>query len=724
MKHFRRLIGLTATLLVLLTVFAPNAAIPSYANNAAQGTEQPTAQATTQPTAETTIQPTIPATAQPTIQATAQSTPQSTAQATAQGTAQAVNTVTVDGSNIVSPILKAASQAYSAKHPETKVDVSVSGTSGGFEKLCAGSLDINMAVRAITDAEAGSCQEKKVNFVELLLGYDALTVIVNNSSKATCLTPDQLNKLLSPSATGLKSWLSIDPAVGDVPISAVYAPAPESQVYVLADSIIAGDKLRTDIQTVETPAKVAEKINAEVNAIGIMTLSDYNSAKAAPNAAVRALQLKGGVTCVDPTVPSLEEARYPAAESLYLYVNAASLDRQPVADFLNYLLSSEGRAPVTNTGFVAASGTTYDRGLSYLKNKQTGRTFSRIQNVSVPPDQTGAISTDGSPAVFPIFKAVGDAFSPRYANIKVNPSAYGNEAGYRNLCASTVDMIGATRLPTDAEAAACQKNNIQTLRLQIGATGVVIVVNGNNKFAQCLTTDEIAKLFNSDSEGKVKKWSDVNPSFPATDLLILTPTDGAPETDLLLSKAVKAVAPVRRKDVTENSDALYRGAATQNVEGAVTYMTFAEFQTVKTNVHAVAVNAGSGCVDPTEANLKNSTYPLSQMLYVVLNVNVFVRPDIKAFVWFLLSDDTIAILGKQGLVGTDVAGFVAARDVALERFAQATAPGTPQAGATGAATSAATSQAGATEAATPGATTAATAPAAATAAPTAASTAQ
>lgn len=659
------------------------------------------------------------------MQSTVQSTAQSTAQATAQGTAQAANVITVDGSNIVSPILKAASQAYSAKHPDTRIDVNISGTSGGFEKLCGGALDVNMAVRSITDAEAGSCQEKKVNFVELLLGYDALTVVVNNSSKATCLTPDQLNKLLSPSATGLKSWLAADPALGDTPISAVYSTAPESQVYVLADSVVAGDKLRSDIQTVDTPAHVAEKVNGEANAVGIMTLADYKSAKSSANAAIRSLQLKGGTTCVDPTVPSLEEARYPAAESLYLYVNAASLDRQPVADFLNYLLSSEGRAPVASSGFIAASDTTYDRGLNYLKSRQTGRTFSRIQNVTVPPDQTGAISTDGSAAVFPIFKAVGDAFSPRYANIKVNPTAYGNEAGYRNLCASTVDMIGATRPPTDAEASACQKNNVQTLTLQLGAEGVVVVVNDNNKLAQCLTTDQIGKLFNRDSEGKVKKWSDVDPSFPATDLLILTPPDGAPETDLLLSKSVKSVAPVRRKDVTDNSDPLYRAAGTQNVDGAVTYMTYAEFQTVKAKVHAVAVNAGKGCVDPNEANLKNGSYPLSQMLYAVLNVNAFNRPDIKAFVWFLLSDDTLAILSKQGLVGTDTAGFVAARDVALARFAQSptTAPGTP--GATGAATTAAT--AGATQAAVPGSTPGATtAPAttAATAAATLASTAQ
>ncbi len=705
MKDLRRLTGLTITALVLLIVFAPNAATSSFALNIAQSTEQATAEPTAQSTAL--------ATEQATTQATAQATALATALATAEGTAQATGAVTVDGSNIVSPILKAAGEAYTAKNPATKIEVNVSGTSGGFEKLCSGALDVNMAVRAITDAEAAACQEKKVNFIELLLGYDALVVVVNNSSTATCLTPDQLNKLLSPSAAGVKNWLAIDPALGDKPISGVYAPNAESQVYVLADSFVPGDKLRNDITTVDTPLQVSERINGDVNGVGIMTLSDFNSARAAQNPAIRALQLKPEATCIDASVPSLEEARYPAAESLYLYVNAASLDRQPVSDFLNYLLSREGRAPVTNTGFIAGSDTTYDRGLNYLKNRQTGRTFSRIQSVNVAADTTGAINTDGSAAVFAIFKAIGDAFTPRYKNIKVNPAAYGNEAGYRNLCSNTVDMIGATRPPTDAEASACQTNNVQTLRLQLGAQGVVVVVNGNNKFAQCLTTEQIGKLFSAESEGKVKKWSDVSPDFPATDILILTPPDGATETDLLLSKSLKAVAPVRRKDVTEHSDPLYRAAATQNVEGAVTYMTASEFQNVKSNVHTIAVNAGNGCVEPNEANLKNATYPLAQQLLFVLNVNTFTRPDVKAFVWFLLSDDALAILSKQGLIGTDTAGFIAARDVALERFAQSatTPPVTPVPGATGAATPASTTEAtaGATPAATAGSTAEATA---------------
>ncbi|MCC7447222.1 MAG: substrate-binding domain-containing protein [Anaerolineae bacterium] len=658
MKHIRRLVGLAVVAIVLLTALAPNAASPSRAQN--------------------------------------------------------TNAVTIDGSNIVSPILKTAIQRYQETNKDAQIELNVSGTGGGFEKLCNNALDINMAVRPITDSEAAACQNKNVQFIELLIGYDALVVVVNSASTLTCLTIDQttnsLNKLLSPSAAGVKNWNAVDAALGDVAINNVYFPAAESQAYVLADSLVAGDKLRNDAQTTENPAQVAQKVGSEAGSVGIMTLSDYRSAAATSQTpTIRALQLKGGSTCVDADVPSLEEARYPAAESLYLYVNAASLDRKPVADFLNYLVGRDGRSAVTNAGFVVGSNTTYDRAQNYLTRRQTGRTFSRIQSVNIPADTTGTYTIDGAGWPVVNLKAVIDAFSPRYTKVTVTPFASGDEAGYRKLCANNADLIGTTRLPTDAEAAACQKANVQMLRVPLGTQGVVVLVNGKNEFAQCLTTDQLAKIFSADSGGKVKKWSDVDPKFPAIDLLVLTPTDGVPETDLLMSKIVKGVAPVRRTDVTDNADPLYRAAATQNVDGAITYLTFAEFQTVKSNVKAVQVNAGSNCVDPSEANLKNGTYPLAQQQFAVLNVGTFTRPEVKAFVWFLLSDDALAVLSKQGLVGTDTTAISAARDTVLGYFAQSGAPGAATPAATGVATLSATAAATAPAASTLNATPAATA---------------
>src|SRR5579885_652612 len=113
--------------------------------------------------------------------------------------AQDANTVTVDGSKVVSQILQAAAKQYTTTHSDAKITVNVSGTDTGFEKLCAGGLDIAMANRNISDDENTACTQKGVKYTELLLGFDALVVLVNNALKITCISADNLNKLLQPS---------------------------------------------------------------------------------------------------------------------------------------------------------------------------------------------------------------------------------------------------------------------------------------------------------------------------------------------------------------------------------------------------------------------------------------------------------------------------------------------------------------------------------------------
>ncbi len=564
MMYLRRLFGLAVATLVLLTMLAPNAASLSRAQDA--------------------------------------------------------NTVTVDGSKVVSPILQAAVKQYVQSHADAKITVNVSGTDAGFEKLCAGSLDIAMANRSISDAEDAACNQKSVKYTELVLGYDALVVLVNSASKITCISATQLNKLLAAGTTTVNNWNVVDSTLGDNPISAVYAPPADSQAVQLANTIVPGGKLRTDIQSQDKGATVAQKVNGDPTGVGIITVADNDSIQG-QQLAVKALQLKTTADCVDPTVPNMEEGRYPAAETLYAYVNTTSLDRAAVKDFATYLVGSDAPGFVRSSGFEPADTTSYDRAQNYITTKQVGRTFSRIRSVNVPANTTGTITSDGSPDVQPIIKAIGDAFKPRYASITVTAIALGDDVGYSKLCSNGLDLIGTTRLPTDAETAACKKVNVQTMGVQLGINAVVVVVNGNNKFATCLTTDQIGKIFGVDSQGKVKKWSDVSSDFPATDLTILTPTDGSAVTDLLLLKSIKGIAPIPRTDVTEqNDDALYRGTATQNVAGAITYMTYADFLKVKANVHPVAINAGNGCVDPNEANLKANKYPLAEPLYAVLNM--------------------------------------------------------------------------------------------------------
>ena len=599
---------------------------------------------------------------------------------------------TVDGSKIVSPILAQATAAYSATHPDVKASLQVSGTSGGFDKLCASGIDLAMANGGISDAQSAVCDSNKVQYVELLLGFDAAVIVVNNSSKLTCVAPADVAALLSPAAAGkIQNWNQVPTGTPTTPlpdqtVTTVYA-SNDSRARDLISALVPGGAVRGDIKLQTTGAVAVDNVIADANSIAILSLADYQQAKNSSKT-VKALDLKNGNVCTNTDTVNLEAARYPSLQALYLYVNVAALNRNPVSDFLKYLVGPDGQNAVTAAGFGTASTTSYTRDQTYLDSKQTGRTFSRIQAVNVAADTAGTLTVNGSPAAFASIKAESDAFAPRYSKITLTQTPYGNDAGFAKLCAGVADLIGATRVPTAAETTACTANQISPIKLTLGSDAVVLMINAGNTFAACLTTDQIAKLFGAAADGKVKKWSDVSDQFPATDLLILTPADGSLTTDLLVSKTVAGIAPLPRTDTTANDDPLYRATGTANVAGAITYASYADYQKIKaanTKVTTVQINGGKGCVAPTDQTLADGTYPIAQTVSLYLNPTSFSRPEVKAFVWYLLSDDALAVLsGKALFTGLDRSSFVTAREPALALFAKPPAapvltpgPGTP-----------------------------------------------
>ena len=602
------------------------------------------------------------------------------------------NRITFDGSALVATVVNKAKERYTgAALPE----IATNGTSAGIDALCAGTVDVAMSYGPMTEAQIAACAAKNVTFVETLLGYNAAVIAVNAGSPATCLSVDQVGQLLSPSST-VNNWRTIEEVLGESQITAFYGPpATDGEpIRFLLDRAIAGEGLRPDIQPLESAAAIGDKLTTETLTVGIMSLADF-STLTAQGKQIRALQIKDGTVCTEPSAVNLDEGRYPLSESLLMYVSTAALDRAPAADFVNFLLGTNGQRAVRETNFTAASDALYARGQNYVQTRRTGRTFSRLQAVRIPADTAGAVVIDGSPDVFSTLSAINAPFTPRYTRITFTTAAYGNAAGYRKLCAGAADVIGATRPATEAEAAACQTANIQTLQIPLGYEALVVLVSGKNTFAKCLSLENLDRVFNA--KYTPKQWSGVAQGFPDLDILPLTPEAGSPEIDFLLARSSNgAVAPLLRADVTANRDALFRAAAVQNVEGGVTFVRWDEYLQVKSDVRAVQIDAGNGCVIPSEQSIKDGTYGLARPKYAILNLNNLTRPELRAYAWHLLSDDALTVLGREGLVGLELNTFIATRELLLERFAKAEA----DAAAAAAATAAPTQEA--TAAATPG----------------------
>jgi phosphate transport system substrate-binding protein len=578
--------------------------------------------------------------------------------------------------------MKAAGDAYTTKNPAVNFDIKVSGTDGGFDKFCLGAVDINMATKGITDNQLAACAGKAVDFVETLLGYDAAVLVVRNDAAPTCLSTAEIGTLLSPAASAYTNWSQVNNSLAaDAKLGKIYTSSAARALNLMVPLVVGGQP-RTDIQLLGSGQEAIDKIPFEPEAVALVTYPELQDALAQQKA-VKALDVKVGTGACTPANPlNFELNRYPVTQPLYLYTSAAGLGKPAVVDFLKSL-TGDGKSIVTSSGFTIAADSIYARNQSYLEKKTYGRTFSRIQAVNIAADTQGTIQVGGAAQVQPYLKPVIDGFTPRYSKITVTTSTYGNLSGYQKFCANQLDIIGASRPPTEGETAACKAANVTPLTLSLGSSGAVLVVSAKNTYLPCLTTDQVGKLIGSDADGKIKKWSDLDPKLPATDILFVAPNDGNVATDLILLKSIKGVAPLPRRDVTQNDDPLYRAAGVAVVDGAITWMSYSDYVKANNpNVKLISIDAGKGCIAPDVKTIGDGTYAYAEAYTIQLNQAALGRPEVKAFVWYLLSEDGLTTLQNQtGLTGFNRDALANARDTVLELFNKAPTPApTPGAG--------------------------------------------
>ena len=112
-----------------------------------------------------------------------------------------------------------------------------------------------------------------------------------------------------------------------------------------------------------------------------------------------------------------------------------------------------------------------------------------------------------------------------------------------------------------------------------------------------------------------------------------------------------------RQDIEIDSDHLYRGAAVGNTEGALTYMSWGEYQAVldnnQENIQLVEVDAGDGCVAPTEDTIQSNEYPLARTLYLAVNQQALTESAVQSYLWFTFGDDRFSQFERTQLRPAD-----------------------------------------------------------------------
>ena len=268
--------------------------------------------------------------------------------------------VAVDGSSTVYPMTTAAQELMTADGSQIQVSVGQSGTGGGFEVFCTGDTDISDASRPIDEEEVAICEENGVEYTELLVATDALTVAVNPDLAVDCLTVDQLVALFGPGSTA-QNWQDIDPSFPDQPITG-FIPGTDSGTYdYMASEVVDPDAeepaLRSDFEASEDDNVLVNGVSTTPGAVGFFGYTYYeeNADK------LKAVAIDAGDgTCVEPSAETAQDGTYtPLARPLFIYVNNATFaDNEAVSEFTRYYIANL-ETIATGAGFIALNEDDY-----------------------------------------------------------------------------------------------------------------------------------------------------------------------------------------------------------------------------------------------------------------------------------------------------------------------------------------------------------------------------
>ncbi len=572
--------------------------------------------------------------------------------------AQDTTPVTVVGSGIPAPLI----HAFSSR-TFVPIDLNVTGTNSGFAAFCAGQADLTTAPRAISADEESACNANGVSFLEFQLGYDIMAVIANPSSDfGQCLTTDQLNALFAPSSTAT-NWNEIDPAGADIPLSLV-VPPDNTTPFALLDSLVEGVGLRPDLTSVADDPAVIDAVSSTPGGIGVVSLPDAQAA----GSQINILDLNTtSAGCASPSAEDAAGRTYEGAYTLYAYLNADRLSAaQPLFDSA---FADANAATVSDQGFVPASADTLATDRQILDGGLTGRQFSKdVTAFNIPDNLVGTINIAGSATGADYLKALTGAFVQQYPGVTVNQTYLGEPDGARQLCNGSVDVITAFRDLSADEQGNCTANNIPTETFDLGSQGVVIL--GKGDFLTCLTTDELTTVWSAASENTVTNWNQVNADFPDLPITLVAPPVGDRYGDLLMILSSGTEEPTREDFAETKSSPAYRADAIGNVEGAMTYMSWLDYQNtgIQSNPQVVAIDAGNGCVAPSAATIADGSYPLTRPFKLIVNQLSMTRSEIQSLLWTVASDANYSQLQANGYVGLSFSALPELRDSLQQMF--------------------------------------------------------
>lgn len=252
-------------------------------------------------------------------------------------------TITVDGSSTVYPITEAVAEEFQIANPGVRVPTALSGTGGGFKKFCKGETDINDASRPIKaedEKEGLACKESKIEWVELQVAIDGLTVVVNPANTfATCLTIDELKKIYGPNSAKELKWSDVRAGFPSEPVNR-FMPGADSGTFDYFTEEINGetDAATQNATQSEDDNVLVTGVAGDANAISFFGYAYFVENKDK----LKAVEVDGGSGCVAPTETTINDGTYtPLSRPLFIYPDVGKAKSRPeLKAFVDFYLEN------------------------------------------------------------------------------------------------------------------------------------------------------------------------------------------------------------------------------------------------------------------------------------------------------------------------------------------------------------------------------------------------
>jgi phosphate transport system substrate-binding protein len=303
--------------------------------------------------------------------------------------------VFVSGSSTVEPISARNAEKFAEDNGSVAISVDGPGTGDGFQIFCSGESDVSDASRAITEEEIASCEANGIEFIELKVAIDGLSIITSpENDQVECLSFLDAYALLGIESTGFGSWsdaadlqaelvaelgeeFGAPNELPDAPLS-VTAPGEESGTFdsfveLVLEDIAEGrgqdPNPRPDYQASPNDNVIVEGISGSPTSLGWV---GYAFVQANPDA-VKALAVDGGDGCVEPSPETIASGEFPIARPLFIYVNPAKAEENPALQaYIDFYMSDEGFASVEEVGYVSLTDEEIEATRAAWENRETG----------------------------------------------------------------------------------------------------------------------------------------------------------------------------------------------------------------------------------------------------------------------------------------------------------------------------------------------------------------